>query len=109
MREEVNLYLTAPGCAAVLDSWRDLAETRSDVKHPMSPMALSMAALLCQLFLLFIVFSKKNENKSTSLFSLCLLLPLLCRDMGGGAGRTCFLHDSDYLTFLFPARIFLLV
>lgn len=29
-------------------------------KHPMSPMALSMAALLCQLFLLFIVFFKEE-------------------------------------------------
>lgn len=29
--------------------------------------------------------------------------------MGGGAGRTCFLHGCGYQTFLFPGRIFLLV
>lgn len=119
-----------------MDSWRDLAATRGGVKtcdeshgtqhcshgwtvresHGVcgesSPL-WHTAALLCQLFLLFITsFFKREKRKQEHWFIfsvplLCLLLSLLCRDIGGGAGRTCFLCGCGYLAFLFPARVFL--
>lgn len=103
-----------PAPEAVLGSWRDLAETRGDVQAPSESHGTQhsshgcalgeshgvcggvqhvVTAPQCQLLWLFIIsIFKKKKKKSNGLFVfpvplLCLLLPLLLGEVGGGGGE----------------------